>query len=105
MDSESGVTNGLVNVFVRHGSSGAFVVVGSSRPTFGTSFVNALDDAVRETESSNLREKVKASLASASATLPVSNGALALGDDQAVFFCERGTGGETREIVVTVCGD
>jgi secondary thiamine-phosphate synthase enzyme len=105
MDSESGVTNGLVNVFVRHGSSGAFVVVGSSRPTFGTSFVNALDDAVRETESSNLREKVKASLASASATLPVSNGALALGDDQAVFFCERGTGGETREIIVTVCGD
>ena len=104
MDSESGVTNGLVNVFVRHGSSGAFVVVGSSRPTFGTSFVNALDDAVRETESSH-REKVKASLASASATLPVSNGALALGDDQAVFFCERGTGGETREIVVTVCGD
>ena len=103
-DSESGVTNGLVNVFVRHGSSGAFVVVGSSRPTFGTSFVNALDDAVRETESSH-REKVKASLASASATLPVSNGALALGDDQAVFFCERGTGGETREIVVTVCGD
>jgi secondary thiamine-phosphate synthase enzyme len=105
MDSESGVANGLVNVFVRHGSSGAFVVVGSSRPTFGTSFVNALDDAVRETESSNLREKVKASLASASATLPVTNGALALGDDQAVFFCERGTGGETREIVVTVCGD
>ena len=105
MDSESGVTNGLVNVFVRHSSSGAFVVVGSSRPTFGTSFVNALDDAVRETESSNLREKVKASLASASATLPVSDGKLALGDDQAVFFCERGTGGETREIVVTVCGD
>ena len=105
MDSESGVANGLVNVFVRHGSSGAFVVVGSSRPTFGTSFVNALDDAVRETESSHLREKVKASLASASATLPVSHGALALGDDQAVFFCERGTGGETREIVVTVCGD
>jgi thiamine phosphate synthase YjbQ (UPF0047 family) len=48
---------------------------------------------------------VKASLASASATLPVSNGALALGDDQAVFFCERGRGGETREIIVTVCGD
>jgi thiamine phosphate synthase YjbQ (UPF0047 family) len=44
-------------------------------------------------------------LASASATLPVSDGALALGDDQAVFFCERGKGGGTREIVVTVCGE
>ena len=97
------IANGVANVFVRHGG-GAFLVVGSSRAGFGTSFVNALDDAVRETESSH-REKVKASLASASATLPVSDGALALGDDQAVFFCERGKGGGTREIVVTVCGE
>ena len=103
--AKENVDAGVANVFAR--SASASFVVGSAEEGFGAFFTRALDDAVTagpNDEDSALRAHAKSTLTSVSLTLPVSRGTLALGDGQAVFLCEHGSGG-AREMVVTVCGD
>ena len=96
------VSAGVAHVFARRAS--ASLVVGSLEDGFGASFERILDDAVPRTNAR--RTNAKTTLASVAATLPVSRGTLALGDGQAVFLCDHGSGGDGAcEIVVTVCGD
>ena len=102
-DPEWKISVGVAHAFARHTS--ASLVVGSARDGFGVSFVRALDDAL-PFASNEFAKNAKTTLTSVSATLPVSRGALALGANQAVFLCEHArSGGGSREIVVTVCGD
>ena len=48
---------------------------------------------------------LKASLRGSSVTIPVSNGALALGTWQGIYLCEHRNNGDRRTIVVTAWGE
>jgi len=109
----SGVTTGLVNVFVRH-TSASLVIYENADPSAredlhryfeglvpedDTSYVHTLEG--RDDTTSHLRM----ALTRTSETIPVVDGRMALGTWQGVFLFEHRRAPHQREIVVMVLGE
>ena len=106
--AESGVSDGLVHVYVPHTTAGV-TINENADPDVIHDVLAALDDAVpwrqgfyRHGEG-NSAAHVKSSIVGCSATVPISGGKMALGTWQGVFLCEF-DGPRTRKVIVTVVG-
>jgi len=103
---ESGVTDGLVTVYVPHTTAG-ITINENADPDVIHDVLEALDRAVpwqqdfyRHGEG-NSAAHVKSSLVGCTVSIPVIEGRMPLGTWQSIFFCEF-DGPRTRRICVTV---
>jgi len=110
--SESGITNGIITIFVS-GSTGAITTI-EYEPGLVKDLPDLLsriapDDINYEHEEmwhdGNGRSHVKASLVGPSLTIPFSDGALLLGTWQQIIFLELDTRARTRTLVLQIIGE
>ncbi|RKX79555.1 MAG: YjbQ family protein [Spirochaetes bacterium] len=105
--SSSGVREGVCHVFIPHTTAGV-TVNESADPSVRKDLIMALNrviplnDAYAHMEG-NAPAHIKASMVGSSVTIPVSEGAIALGTWQGIFFCEF-DGPRTRSVWVTLAG-
>ncbi len=106
--AESGVTDGVVTIFVPHTTAGV-TINENADPDVTADMLGALEVAVpfrqefyRHGEG-NSAAHVKSSIVGASETIPISGGRMVLGTWQGVFFCEF-DGPRSRRFLVTVLG-
>ncbi|MBK5112842.1 MAG: secondary thiamine-phosphate synthase enzyme YjbQ [Candidatus Heimdallarchaeota archaeon] len=107
---ESGIKQGLVNVFVP-GATGAITTM-EYEPRLVQDTINLLNKLVpkgigyqHDFQDDNAHSHLRASLLSPEITIPVIDGAPVLGTWQQVVFLELDTRGRARKIIVTVMGD
>ncbi len=105
--SESGVRDGLCQVYCPHTTAGLAVNEGYD-PDVARDVLAVLDrlvpwDAAYSHGEGNSPAHVKAILCGASQTVPIAGGRLLLGTWQAIQFCEF-DGPRQRRVVVTVIG-
>ncbi|NPE07109.1 MAG: YjbQ family protein [Asgard group archaeon] len=107
---DSGITKGLVNVFVP-GATGAITTL-EYEPRLVQDTINMLKKLVpmgigyqHDYQDDNAHSHLRASLLSPELTIPVIDGAPVLGTWQQVVFLELDTRGRERKIIVTVMGD
>ena len=104
--SESGLSSGIVTVYVPHTTAGV-TINENADPDVVHDILAALDKAVPWRQSfyehgeGNSAAHVKSSIVGCSAHIPVSAGRMALGTWQAIFFCEF-DGPRTRKVVVAI---
>ena len=102
---ESGVENGLCQVYVPHTTAAVFINENAD-PEALTDILNTLEALVpwengyRHAEG-NAAAHIKASLVGTSQTVPVRNGRLALGRWQGIFFADF-DGPRERQFLITV---
>ena len=110
--SESGISNGIITVFVS-GSTGAITTI-EYEPGLVKDFPDLLsriapDDINYEHEQrwhdGNGRSHVKASLVGPSLTVPFQDGQLLLGTWQQIIFLELDTRARTRTLVLQIIGE
>jgi len=110
--SESGISNGIITVFVS-GSTGAITTI-EYEPGLVKDFPDLLsriapDDINYEHEEmwhdGNGRSHVKASLVGPSLTIPFQDGELLLGTWQQIIFLELDTRARTRTLVLQIIGE
>jgi len=110
--SESGISNGMITVFVS-GSTGAITTI-EYEPGLVKDFPDLLsriapDDINYEHEErwhdGNGRSHVKASLVGPSLTVPFQDGELLLGTWQQIVFLELDTRARTRTLVLQIIGE
>jgi len=110
--SESGISNGMITVFVS-GSTGAITTI-EYEPGLVKDFPDLLsriapDDINYEHEQrwhdGNGRSHVKASLVGPSLTVPFQDGELLLGTWQQIIFLELDTRARTRTLVLQIIGE
>ena len=107
---DSGITKGLVNVFVP-GATGAITTL-EYDPRLVQDTINLLKKLVpkgigyqHDYQDDNAHSHLRASLLSPELTIPVIDGAPVLGTWQQVVFLELDTRGRERKLIVTVTGD
>jgi secondary thiamine-phosphate synthase enzyme len=107
---DSGITKGLVNVFVP-GATGAITTL-EYEPRLVQDTIKLLQKLVpkgigyqHDYQDDNAHSHLRASLLSPELTIPIINGAPVLGTWQQVVFLELDTRGRERKIIVTVMGD
>ena len=109
----SDVAVGLLHVHLRHTSAGLTLNENAS-PDVRADFASWFDRAVPEDAPywrhtlegpDDMPAHVKASLLGASLTLPVRDGALALGTWQGVYLCEHRDRGGPRTVTLTLHGE
>lgn len=111
--ADSGVSEGLVTVFIRH-TSASLVIQENADPSARRDLENWLNRLVPEGDPlythtaegpDDMPAHVKAALTATSVSVPLMNGALALGTWQGIFLWEhrRGQGG-ARELIVNIAG-
>ena len=104
----SNIQNGLCSVFCGH-TTAAITLNENTDPDVQTDILNALERAVPRSEKyykheeGNAHAHAKAAVIGFSETLPVQGGKLAIGQWQAIYFCEF-DGPRNRKITVTVLG-
>jgi secondary thiamine-phosphate synthase enzyme len=104
---------GLCHLFIRHTSASLTLNENASpdvRRDFGTWFDRAVpEDMPGWTHTvegpDDMPAHVKAALLGPSLSLPVSDGALALGTWQGIYLCEHRDHGGSRSIVATLAGE
>jgi secondary thiamine-phosphate synthase enzyme len=102
---DSGVADGICNVYVPHTTAGVFINENAD-PDALADLLNTLDSLVpwengyRHAEG-NAAAHIKSTLVGTSQGIPVHNGRLALGRWQGIFFAEF-DGPRSRELVITV---
>lgn len=103
----SGQKNGLCHVFVPHTTAAVFINEGAD-PAVGQDILNALEAMLPKIffhhVEGNADAHILASLVGSSVTIPVTEGDLALGTWQRVFFLEL-DGPRRREVRVTCFSD
>lgn len=110
---ESGVQTGLCHVFIRH-TSASLVIQENADP----SARRDLEESFRRLAPENapfythtaegpddMPSHVRAALTSTSETIPIAEGALAIGTWQGLYVFEHRRSGGTRRVVVTVTGE
>jgi len=110
---ESGVKTGLCHVFVRHTSASLVIQENadpSARHDLERSFaLLAPENAGHYTHTAegpdDMPSHIRSALTSTSETVPVANGALALGTWQGIYLFEHRRHSGRRRIVVTVTGE
>jgi secondary thiamine-phosphate synthase enzyme len=104
---------GLANVFMQHTSASLTLNENASQDV-RRDFASWFDQAVPEGApywthtlegADDMPAHVKASLTDSSLTVPVRDGALALGTWQGIYLCEYRNRGGSRRVVVTVWGE
>jgi secondary thiamine-phosphate synthase enzyme len=104
----SGVSEGLVNVFTRHSTSGIVINENESRLLGDLldileSLVPENDDYGHDTIDNNADSHLRAMILGGSQTIPITNSKLDLGTWQSVFFVEL-DGPRNRTIKITILG-
>ena len=101
---------GILNIFLQHTSAG-ITINENADPTVRKDFNKVLDKLIPECRTSYLHNMeglddmpahVKSSLVGQSISIPISNGKLALGTWQGIYFCEFRNYGGPRRLVLTV---
>jgi secondary thiamine-phosphate synthase enzyme len=107
--SESGISRGLLSVYVPHTTAGV-TINENADPDGVHDILAALDEAVpwrqdfyRHGEG-NSAAHVKSSMMGCQTVIPIADGQLTLGTWQSVYFTEF-DGPRTRRVVVTIMGD
>lgn len=104
---------GICHVFIQH-TSASLTINEAADPTVRKDFEMFFNKTVKENDpdyqhdyegADDMPAHLKASLLGSSVTIPVSNGALALGTWQGIYLCEHRNHGGQRTIVVTVWGE
>ena len=107
---ESGVKNGLVNVFAQ-GATAAIMIQENWDNSVQTDVVNLLQKLIpkgvwlHDEQDGNGDSHLKSGLVGPSETLPLIEGKLGLSEWQNIFFCEFDGPRENRNIVITVLSD
>ena len=105
---QSGVSDGLVTVYVPHTTAGV-TINENADPSVVDDMLAAMDLAVPWAQSfyrhseGNSAAHVKSSMVGCSATIPLVGGKMVLGTWQGIYFCEF-DGPRTRLAMVTVIG-
>ncbi len=108
----SGVTEGLVTVFIRH-TSASLVIQENADPSVRRDLSAWLNRLVPEGDSlythtiegpDDMPAHIKSALTAVSVSIPLMNGALALGTWQGLYLWEHRHHRGEREIIVTVMG-
>ncbi|MFC1741193.1 secondary thiamine-phosphate synthase enzyme YjbQ [Nanoarchaeota archaeon] len=103
---ESGVSEGLCNVYVSHATA-AIAINENDDPNICLDIIDALDDAIphgkwrHDQVDNNAAAHIKASVIGPSETIPVKDGKLLLGTWQAIMLCCF-DGPRERHITVTI---
>lgn len=107
---ESGITQGLVNVF-NPGATGALIIM-EYEPRLVKDTKDLLEKLIpkgigyqHDYHDDNAHSHLRASLLSPDITIPVSNGEPVLGTWQQIAFVELDTRGRNRSLIVTIFGD
>ena len=110
--TESGISNGIVTVFVA-GSTGALTTI-EYEPGLLKDFPDMLSriapneinyEHEERWHDGNGRSHVKASLVGPSLTIPFKDGSLLLGTWQQIVFVELDTRGRSRNIILQIIGE
>ena len=111
--AKSGIQNGLLNVFTRHTTTA--LKINEKCDRLQKDMLAFLETAVpakkyqHDTQTVDGRENARSHLMSlllnASETVPLSDGKLALGDWQSVFFIELDGPRENRNVAVSIIGE
>jgi len=104
---------GVMHVFIQH-TSASLSINENADPSVRTDMETHFNVMVPEDAThfehtiegpDDMTSHIKASLLGSSVTVPISNGALALGMWQGVYLCEHRNRGGARRIVVTLGGE
>jgi secondary thiamine-phosphate synthase enzyme len=107
------ISVGLAHVFIRH-TSASLTLNENASPDVRRDFESWFDRAVPEDEPywthtsegpDDMPAHIKASLLGPSITVPVRDGAFALGTWQGVYLCEHRDSGGARTVTVTAFGE
>ena len=107
------IKTGICQVFIQH-TSASLTINENADPTVRKDFEMFFNKTVRENDpgyqhdyegADDMPAHLKASLLGSSVTIPVTEGALALGMWQGIYLCEHRNNGDARTIVITVWGE
>ncbi len=106
------IKTGMCQVFIKHTSASLTINEGAD-PTVRKDFETWFNKAVPQNDkyqhddegADDMPAHIKASLLGSSVMLPISNGKLALGTWQGIYFCEHRTHGSERNLIVTIWGE
>ena len=110
---ESGLTDGLASVFVRH-TSCSLVLMENADPTARRDLERFMDDLVPDDYPhfihtyegpDDMPSHVKMALTRSSETIPFANGRLLLGTWQGIFLWEHRVAPHSRKITLTCVGE
>lgn len=110
---ESGLTDGLASVFVRH-TSCSLVLMENADPTARQDLERFMDDLVPDDYPhfihtyegpDDMPSHVKMALTRSSETIPFANGRLLLGTWQGIFLWEHRVAPHSRKITLTCVGE
>jgi len=105
--NDSGVTTGLVNVYVQ-GATAAIMIQENWDQSVQTDVVNLLKKLIpqgvwlHDTQDGNGDAHLKAGIVGPQETIPIINGKLGLSTWQNIFLCEFDGPRNRREIIVTI---
>ncbi|MDE0576057.1 MAG: secondary thiamine-phosphate synthase enzyme YjbQ [Opitutales bacterium] len=110
---ESGLTDGLASVFVRH-TSCSLVLMENADPTARQDLERFMDDLVPDDYPhfihtyegpDDMPSHIKMALTRSSETIPFANGRLLLGTWQGIFLWEHRVAPHSRKITLTCVGE
>ena len=110
---ESGITDGLASVFVRH-TSCSLVLMENADPTARRDLERFMDDLVPDDYPhfihtyegpDDMPSHIKMALTRSSETIPFANGRLLLGTWQGIFLWEHRVAPHSRKITLTCVGE
>ncbi|MBI1935192.1 YjbQ family protein [Candidatus Woesearchaeota archaeon] len=107
---KSKIMNGICNIFTAH-ATGAIIINENYDPNICLDMIDALNKLVpagiwrHDRIDGNADAHIKSAILGPSETIPINNGKLALGQWQALQFCELDGPRRDRKIIVTVMGD
>ena len=110
---ESGLTDGLASVFVRH-TSCSLVLMENADPTARRDLEHFMDDLVPDDYPhfihtyegpDDMPSHIKMALTRSSETIPFANGRLLLGTWQGIFLWEHRVAPHSRKITLTCVGE
>jgi len=107
---ESGIKEGICNVFVKH-SSAAIIINENYDPNLSDDFLGFLRKIIppgvwkHDRIDSNGDAHIKSSIIGSSVSLPITNGDINLGRWQSIVFCEFDGPRSNREILLTIISD
>ena len=111
--AQSGVSDGLVTVFIRH-TSASLLIQENADPAVQVDLQNWLSRLVPELDSlythteegpDDMPAHIKGALTAVQVSVPVMQGKMALGVWQGIYLWERRHSARTRSVVVNVLGN
>lgn len=104
---------GICHIFIQH-TSASLSINENADPTVRKDFEMFFNKIVPENDpdylhnyegSDDMPAHLKAALLGNSLTIPITNGALALGTWQGIYLCEHRNDGGARQLIITIWGE